>query len=129
MKITAIIIVLSMLLVTITSCQKDKTEEPFSATGYWNGGVNQINAFIYNNANGTARFYAYVTGYDTSKATMKMAGSYTVNNGLYYAKFWHITGGVGDTSRFEATTASAGTMTGKFMLNGAHFISTFTKVP
>lgn len=56
MKITAVIIVLSMLLATITSCQKDKTEEPFTAPGYWNGGVNQINAFIYNNPNGIARF-------------------------------------------------------------------------
>jgi hypothetical protein len=130
MKITAIIIVLSMLLATITSCQKDKTDDvPFNATGYWHGNAYIINCFIVNNANGTARLYYQVPAYDTASATEKMNGTYTLSNGLYYGKFGKSIDPA-DSIYFETTSVSGNTMNGKLITGfGASFDAHFAKQP
>jgi hypothetical protein len=130
MKITAVIIVLSVLLATVTSCQKDKTDDlSFNAAGYWHGNAHIINCFIVNYANGAARLYYQVPGYDTASAINKMAGTYIVRNGLYYGNFGY-SPDPADSIYFETTSVSPGTMTGKFVTGfGASFDAHFAKQP
>jgi hypothetical protein len=111
-----LLFVLAIAAVGFNACSKEEAKDPI--VGYWKGteivsaNVVKNNAFVIN-ADGTLKYYYMDTGTDTSRATIKANGSYTLTNSVFKAYIYQTDG---LTIRFSYTATANGSVTK--LLNG-----------
>ena len=100
---------LSIVLVFIAGCKKEKDVPAFRAEGYWKGYAYLNHAALVNKSNGVSRIYYGFSGSDTATAFFRVNGTYTVRGGLFNGVYPL---GGDDTLFLDSHTTTNSTITG-----------------